>query len=240
MVHLRLGRDHGRFGQVTLEAPAPGVATALTAGADPLSPSMGSKGEFSNEDALLVVVDGGRLGLAVADAHFGVEASHALLTALAAVPTLPADPGAWLAAATPEPHLGSPSETTLLVVIMEGSHGRGVGFGDSSCVVVTPDAATWQNRRDRRYVHPGRPDELATGRPFEVAVPPGGLLLLFTDGIDECHYGRPRTSVGADDLVELHGADPLLYARRLTARALNGVRGHPGGQDNIALVVVRP
>ncbi|MEZ4468050.1 MAG: SpoIIE family protein phosphatase [bacterium] len=139
----------------------------------------------------------------------------------------------------PEPHLDSPSETTLLAVIVEAGRGRGVSFGDSSCVVVTPDAATWQNRRDRRYVHPGRPDGLATGRSFDVTLPTGGLLLLFTDGIDECHYGRPRTSVGADDLVELFGADPLLYARRLTARALNGVRGNPGGQDNIALIVVR-
>ena len=75
---------------------------------------------------------------------------------------------------------------------------------------------------------------------FEAA--PGELVLAFTDGINECHYRYPETSVSPQHLQSLLaeiGAEPERYARRLVEMALAGVGGHPGGQDNIALVVVR-
>ena len=253
--HLLLGRDHGRFGALHVATVAPGVAVAISAGQDPLSPSMRSKGELPNEDGLLVASDGDTLWLAVADAHFGASASHVVLTALAEVLAPPAEggertsspptePRLWLAAAAAACPKADPTDisgTTLVLLILNRRTGQGQGLsvGDSSCVQVSPTQATWGNTLAPHYLHLVRPDDFRVGQTFAVTLAPGELLLLFTDGINECHYGSPKTSVGAADLVELYGPDPLSYARRLAARALNGVGGHPGGQDNIALIVVR-
>ena len=68
---------------------------------------------------------------------------------------------------------------------------------------------------------------------------PGDLLLAYTDGIDECHYGKPETSVTPQimaDLWRATGNEPEVYVRRLVELALSGVDGHPGGQDNLAVV----
>lgn len=242
---LLLGRDHGHFGDVHLETITEGVAAAISAGSDPLSPAMRFKGDFSNEDGLLVVISGDHLGLAVADAHYGLTASHTLLEALALSPDLTSI-DTWLAGAVPPDDAPEdPSETTLVVLILDRTTGRGEGvsFGDSSCVQVSAGHAAWKNHRDSVYLRPLGAVDPAQGQRFEVALNPGDLLLLFTDGINECHYRRPQKSVGLGDMAELYGKgpapDPLGYARRLTARALNGVNDHPGGQDNIALIVVR-
>jgi hypothetical protein len=64
--------------------------------------------------------------------------------------------------------------------------------------------------------------------------------MAFTDGIDECHYRSPATSLGSAQFVELFdevGAAPEIYCGRLAQWALDGLDGHPGGQDNLAQVV---
>ena len=62
------------------------------------------------------------------------------------------------------------------------------------------------------------------------------------DGIDQCHYRQPETSVTPRHLRSLlaeTGPEPSRYAQALVELALRGVDGNPGGQDNIALVVTR-
>jgi hypothetical protein len=74
---------------------------------------------------------------------------------------------------------------------------------------------------------------------FSFTASPGDLLLAYTDGIDECHYRRPETSVTPQIMAELRretGGEPEAYVRRLVELALSGVDGHPGGQDNLAVV----
>ena len=65
------------------------------------------------------------------------------------------------------------------------------------------------------------------------------LVAGFTDGIDECHYRSPETSVGYHHIAALAADvdyDPLRLVTELTQLALTGVDGNPGGQDNIAVI----
>jgi hypothetical protein len=67
-------------------------------------------------------------------------------------------------------------------------------------------------------------------------------VAAFTDGVDECHYGHPKTSIRPHHLRALLaelGPAPEPFARRLLALALCGVDGHPGGEDNAAVAVAR-
>lgn len=249
---LLLGRDHGDYGRYELRRPTPDTACALTVGADPASPSRAYKGDLAipNEDALLLVEQGPRVLLAVADAHFGHRPSHDLLAALdAAVAEVPAAPGelaALLRGLAAGPPAGDyPGRTSLLVAVLDRAAGGGFGwsFGDSSCAVCGPGGARWPvNAHSHDFVSLVEPATLAPedGDPFAFRAGPGELVLAFTDGIDGCHYGYPETSVGETELCEVFtsaGADPEGHARRLVELALGGVRGAPGGQDNIALVV---
>ncbi len=249
--HL-LGADHGVYGQVAGFELAEGrIAARLSAGADPLSPSLGSKGDpaVPNEDALLAADDGRHCLLAVADAHCGHLASHELIGALAAdVPALFEQPSSletrvagWPAHAAPDG-----SFSTLLIAVYDRESGQGIGlsYGDSSLVRITPAGAVRLNPRNGHYVSlrvgstrlPGSAQVFR----FEAADP--GLLAAFTDGIDECHYRRPQTSVGLSALADLFrrtGPHPAPFADALVWLALEGIGGNPGGQDNIALVVSR-
>ena len=67
----------------------------------------------------------------------------------------------------------------------------------------------------------------------------GDLLLAFTDGVDQCHYRSPVTSIQPGHIAAVARAasfDPLAVVQDLTALALSGVDGNPGGEDNIAIV----
>ena len=68
-------------------------------------------------------------------------------------------------------------------------------------------------------------------------MPPGDLVVAFTDGVDECHYGKPESSVRIDHVAELFGvvSSVEVFVEALGALALSGVDGHPGGQDNLAI-----
>ena len=63
-----------------------------------------------------------------------------------------------------------------------------------------------------------------------------------SDGVFECHYRRPLTSVTETDLLALAQdatVDPAALTERIMNLAHTGVRGSPGGEDNIAVAVTR-
>ena len=240
---LLFGRDHMRYGRVHHEALTPDVAAAISVGGSPTSRSMLAKAE-PNEDALAVIIADAHLIMAVADAHFGAEASHHFIQAIVArAPTTAAsliDCLEWALLADAE----TPSETTLTVVILERATGRGRGlsFGDSSAVIIDAEGARRLFEGNAIYVQAGVPGATRLATQFEFTLEVGALLALFTDGVDECHYRRPQTSIGMSHLHELFlstRGDPVQFARRLGAKALNGVDENPGGEDNIALACAR-
>ena len=208
---------------------------------------MQSKGSrmYPNEDSLLLVDQGELVFMAVADAHRGHQSSHALLSALAASgPAIPSSVRelemciARLAVPGCNPDTG----TTLLAAVHNRRSGEGFGisFGDSSLVRVDADVATFLNLRRAQYLVPGPKIDPGEGLSFRFQARPGALLVAFTDGVDECHYRSPATSIGPRHLGALFdrtGARPRTFAEGLMRMALSGVDGHPGGQDNIALVV---
>jgi hypothetical protein len=251
-VALELGCDHTEYESYALGRLSPRTVWAISVGADRTSPSLAAKGDpdFPNEDALLAVEQGDRVALVVADAHFGRESSHDLLRELSErLLPIPANPGELaermrqLVEREPDPS-DSPSATTLVLAVYDRATGRGFGvsFADSTFAIV---GEAGQERAieapDSYFVSPAHPPglqpELADSFTFTAA--PGQLLLAYTDGIDECHYGRPETSVTPRIMAELWhevGSDPEAYVRRVVELALSGVDGQLGGQDNIAVV----
>jgi hypothetical protein len=100
------------------------------------------------------------------------------------------------------------------------------------------------NRKNRDYVSPWSAGALDPRRALEFgfSVAPGELVVAFTDGVDECHYGKPDTSIGKRHLWNLlpdAGGSPEHYVRALAELALQGVGGNPGGQDNLAIAATR-
>jgi serine/threonine protein phosphatase PrpC len=253
-IALELGRDHTEYGRYELGRLSPHTVWAISVGSDPGSPSLVAKGdpEHPNEDGLLAVEQRERGLLAVADAHFGLESSHDLLTRLAGrLPPVPAAPdelaallrrlGKW------DPAPDYPSATSLVIAVYDRAarEGFGLSFGDSSFAIVG-EAGHLQpiSQAAAGFVSPAHPASLDpdAADAFTFAAAPGELLLVYTDGIDECHYGRPETSVTPQIMEALWretGSDPEAYVRRLVELALSGVEGHPGGQDNLAVVALR-
>lgn len=247
---MLLGADHGVFGDLEVRATQDArMAIALSVGSDAADGARIFKGdlEIPNEDAVLALSepDGGRVLMAVADAHFGAEASHALIRDLARH-AVPAQPLELLRAVH---GLGRPperirSETTLAAVVVDRSNGTafGLSFGDSTVLRLSgrlEGGVEVVTRKTAAYVSPWMPESLHPGRAQEFAfeVAPGDFVVAFTDGVDECHYGKPKTSVSIEHIVDLasvvSSADVLVEA--LAELALRGVDDHPGGQDNVAI-----
>ena len=263
--HLLLGREHPQLGEIRVEAVGPGVgAIGISAGSDSvvLERKSGDDPKRVNEDAVLAIDDGDRVMLAVADAHFGAWSSHVLLEFVAELSdALPESLDGALSSLqraciernrvrTPSSHSGltSPrSETTFLWLLLdrESGDGHGISFGDSSAFLLSAsEAPTRLNPKTQCYVTPRHPESLHPARAerFTFHAPPDSLLLAFTDGVDECHYGRPRTSITPRDLSEIVrplDAPPEELVRALVEHALHGVRGNPGGQDNVSVAVTR-
>ncbi len=248
---LLLGQNFCDYGSFTSSRVGDRAAVSISVGADPNSPSAQFKDDpdVPNEDALSIIEAGDWAGYAVADAHYGPESSHMLIERLHTL---------W-SKIRPEgiDHLGqmmsflrngdaprTGSETTLLAVVLDRQtrQGFGISFGDSTVMAVGRSGARRLNSRDSRYVTAADRSLLEPGRAFRFDVDAGEMLLVFTDGIDECHYRRPETSVGQrhiEAVIDRAEGDPLAVVDGLTTLALTGVEGNPGGQDNIAAIAAR-
>lgn len=245
---LLLGRDHADWGEFTLALTASGLAaSAISVGARPGSPALGNKGDeaFPNEDALVCLDHDPQVLLAVADAHFGIEASHSLITQLAAAPALPASFSELqaLVASLFIREDDSASATALVVAVHDRASGSGFGisFGDCTLLKLGPGGVHHLNVRTVQYLaaETGATVNPELGVGFQFVLDPGELLVAFTDGINECHYRSPGTSIGGEHLRELFrrtGPRPEAFTAALVELALRGVDGHPGGEDNIAVV----
>lgn len=249
---LLLGREHDEYGRIDSAEIAGSTAAAISVGSDPETWARRWKydPEVMNEDALCAIEGAGWAGFAVADAHYGPEASHLLLERLDAIwsrirPTDIEHLGQMIEfLRNGEPQQTS-SETTLLVVTYDRASrkGFGISFGDSTFMIVGPQRSpqifTEANYRFVDAIHRG---SLRNGAPFWFEADPGELLLTFTDGVNECHYREPATSVRPNDIadaVAFASFDPHESARAIAQMALDGVRGNPGGQDNVAIVAAR-
>lgn len=214
-----------------------------------------------NEDCAFVCDDGERTLLVVCDGHHGASASHALIDAFATAllpDALPDGPlaltqlvhRALAAASTAEPAALDVDEvdsaTTMLVVLVDRAQRRlfGLCSGDSSAWIVpaagSPVPCT---EKGDDYVVPWRPETFLDWppRPLSAAIVPGDLVVLFTDGIDECHRHEPETSIQAGHIAALRArlGEPASFAAALVELALRGVDGNPGGQDNATVLVTR-
>lgn len=260
---LLLGVNHPSYGVGEVETRAQRgseTVVALTVGSDPLSPSRLHKAssEIPNEDGLLVVDEGARTVLAVADGHHGHEASHTVLERLELGTRrgLPANPLELLVmirnCGGEAPEIEYPAMTSLLVAVWDRESGEGFGasFADSSLVVLSGAgevraAQGWDqvacNQRNAEFVTPLEPASLdpRRAREFVFRAGPGDLVLAFTDGVDGCHYGHPKSSVLPVHYQSLWtdaDGDVERFVDAAVELALTGVVGQPGGQDNLAMV----
>lgn len=254
---LMLGHDHLEYGKLSHGSLGP-VTACLSVGADLQSPSLAFKADKGrpNEDALLVKRQGDLYLLAVADSHFGLEASHRLLERLAEreFPSLgPGEEGARmslmeLCLQIQRPHEQAMSGTTLIVALYHARTGRvlALATGDSTLATLSKVGWTVHNQHNNEYVRLDRLSYPDVWEPVELTLEPGALLVLHTDGIDECHYRKPETSLRPLHIESLWGSIPQgglerrasRFTTRLAQTALEGVDGHPGGQDNMALLVL--
>ena len=246
---LLLGEDYGEYGAVGSTRVGTHAAAAISVGSSADSPSHQFTADHRvlNEDALCVMEAGSWAGYAVADAHYGPESSHMLIERLHQIwakvrPTDLDHLSQMLEFLRQGDPAGTDSETTLLVTVYDRVErtGFGISFGDSSFVLVGPGhTARPINGRDSRYVTTRSRSSLRHGTAFRFAADPGDMLLSYTDGIDECNYRSPATSVQphhVQTIVQAASGDTLVAANQLTATALRGVDGYPGGEDNIALI----
>jgi len=244
---LLLGENYGTWGAIASTNVGSLAAAAISVGADEESPSKQFKHDsrVDNEDAVCLISTPEWVGLAVADAHFGPEASHMLISRLHNIwaKVRPTDLDHLMQMIEFLRHGEPPlteSESTLMISVYDRTirQGFGVSFGDSTFTIVGEGrTAAPLNPLDDRFVSAHR-GSLRHGAPFTFAAEPGQLLLAFTDGIDGCHYRNPDTSVLPSDIggvAARSGYDPLATADGLTRLALQGVRGYPGGQDNIVV-----
>jgi hypothetical protein len=227
------------------------VAAAISVGLDPTVPSMRSKGDLRrpNEDALVVLEDGPRTLVAVADAHWGLESSHDLVLGVRDRTTRIPDRLSDLQelfrglCVDEPPATRSRSAVALAVIDLEALRGFGLSAGDVSVVTVDDTAVRRHTVPSPVYVAPRDPRTMdpALARPFQFDLSLAQRVLVFSDGIDECHYRSPSTSIGSHHIHELFlrvGPDPETFTAALAHLALEGVDGNPGGEDNLALVTV--
>ena len=239
-----IGRDYPDLGVYSQQA-LDGVQGCISAGSDPDSPSFaykGDKGLCPNEDGLVILKDGDLWLLAVADGHLGHYSSHALLDGLSQLTKVPARLGPLsLVLSSGEWIDDTAGGTTLLVACCDRSTGAvfGLSFGDSSLVTLGPSGAQVRNQPNESYLRGGGPIEVEDGRPFQFQLSPGEIMLLYTDGVNECCYRDPFRSIKLqhlDSMYTEHEQDPARLTGALMELALAGVDGNPGGQDNIVIV----
>lgn len=232
------GLEHTAYAEVTCRSFA-GLCACLSAGLDVDSPGRQFKA-MVNEDALLLLQEGPRVLVAICDGHRG-PAAHLLVHELAkrcrAVPQRLSGISLLLF----EP-FGSPGEegsgTTMVCACLDQNTGDvfGLSWGDSTVMTCGPAGPKLRNEWNDVFLHPTHPIPVELGRPFQFQLQPGEGLMLFTDGVNECCYRDPHRSVSFGDIQEAFAPDAVQWAKSVTNMALKGVRGNPGGEDNIALV----
>lgn len=248
---LLLGRDHEEYGRVSVVPVSEHTACAISPGADAEFAEKTQKVHV-NEDALLVLEDARHTVACVADAHFGREASEELVARLAeALDPVPENPERLAAVmrqmAGVRTRSSARSASSLVICILDRMFRQafGLSYGDSSVVHVVPgELPQRENRPTISYVSPFDPASLApeNAEPFAFSPGKGDLILVFTDGVDECCYRDPDRSVTPEAMhavVARSDHEPETVARDLARLALTGVDGHPGGQDNVALIATR-
>lgn len=245
---LLLGERSKKYGEIECCHTDRSIACAISVGSDAASPSLIYKGNKTspNEDALFACDHERRIILAVADSHFGHWASHAVITGLFEsrdkLGSFESIHRVFHSICDTKHNHTERSETTLALVSIDTATGEGIGvsFGDSSILRINSAGVLRQNVKNSHYITPNRPLSLDAGFANELkfAVDKGDVLMLFTDGVDECHYGCPETSVQDNHIHELYSKYPRNVAQfvsALAALALSGVNGNPGGQDNVAI-----
>ncbi|MCW5867208.1 MAG: SpoIIE family protein phosphatase [Candidatus Eremiobacteraeota bacterium] len=184
--------------------------------------------------------------LAVADSHLGQYAGHQLLTEMSLRwSCVPSHLGqlSLMLSAFEWPTEPSGGGTTLLVAVLNRASGEvfGLSYGDSSLLTVSRDAVVLRNRVNDQFLAQGVPLRIEQAEVFRFVLARDESLLLYTDGVNECCYRDPHRSIQARHLLEVFqrsdGGGRLLA---LTELALSGVEGQPGGQDNIAAILVGP
>jgi serine/threonine protein phosphatase PrpC len=242
---LLLGRDYPDYSAVHFREMDGETLAAISTGGDPDSPSLLHKGDplIPNEDAILMMQEGSQRLLAVADGHHGCGASHAVLETLATscrrIPETPRDLQDVLRLiermAWPD---NSGTTLTLACLNAEANLCFGVQWGDSALLTFGEKGALYRTESGQDYLHKG----CSTGQVLDFQFPLTGVstVALFSDGIFECHYRSPLTSIRPAALHSMwQRCQPDLRrtATVIVAAALAGVNGYPGGQDNISLVL---
>lgn len=261
-LHSRIlvGPEHEELEHVEIAELGPEIALALSAGGSGFSAGRMHKFD-ANEDGVLALRGDNAVLLAVADAHHGASAATDCLRALESSTTaIPQsvralrDHVASVVAAAMHVHSAfdaKPSACSLLVVVLVGARVFGVSIGDCSAVVLrtmprdgesVPRATRLAPKRETWIFAASSADEIcASAELFDCALEDVDVVLLFTDGVDECCYGRPDRSIQLADIAALFAETSRETQIRervalLAALALDGIRGQPGGQDNIAIV----
>lgn len=245
---LLLGERSIRYGQIECCHIDRYIACAISVGSDVASPSLIYKGnkDSPNEDAVFGCVHEGRVIVAVADSHFGHWASHAVISGLfesrGKLNSFESIYQVCNSICDTKHNHTERSETTLALVSIDTTTGQGIGvsFGDSSILRINSAGVLRQNVKNSHYITPNRPlsMEASFANELKFSMDKDDVLMLFTDGVDECHYGYPETSVQDNHIHELYSKYPRNVAQfvsALAALALSGVNGSPGGQDNIAI-----
>ena len=243
---LLLGQDCCEYREPHFESYG-AVSVSLCVGADRHSPSLAFKADSDkpNEDGLLVLQQEGLTLLAVADAHFGIEASHTLLSRMAQWKVIPSSLAQLREKLLRlELPLGeSTSASTLSVAVLDSESGQGFAsnVGDSSICVLRTELE-YMVEANSNYLGWSVPWDSSLFTECEFKLESGELLLLFTDGVNECHYRSPQTSITDAHIETLWhklGRETEPFVNYLTTLALDGVSGNPGGQDNIAIVALK-
>jgi len=251
------GEDHGnidQFGLSVVGGPLSGnsaTACGLSAGGQGVLTRKGPS-RVLNEDCVLAFDDGRRVIQAVADGHHGHEASHLTVELLAAIVE---ESGTTL---SPEKVLeqlhprwvdansgaSDGSRCTLALLTIDRGEGvmEGVSLGDSGIFLGNMESGV---RRvvppNTFYTAPWDPGShgIPPSASFRVPVKSGDWVVTCSDGVHECRYETPEDSLGMDDLEALMiraGRSPEIFVETAVRLALEGVRGNPGGEDNIGLV----
>jgi serine/threonine protein phosphatase PrpC len=244
-----LGKDYADHGEVGYCTVSSNLTCAISIGAKQNVSSLTHDAFFkhSNEDALLAAFNNDYILLAVADAHFGDWASHALITGLAEQSHNISDISSMYNILDNLHNLYSDStqtsETTLIAISINRKTRvcEGISIGDSTAMIVNNDYTKRINSKTRCYASPNNSADMyeAMADEFFFQLSKNDCLILFTDGVDECHYGHPETSINDETIHAIYNENSdnsMKFTTQLTKLALSGVNNNPGGQDNIAVI----